>query len=155
MIKAMGLITYKNTYSSIVTHIITEVTVHYNGKHMTTLALWDTGASRTHISQTLIDTMDISSLSGEIKTLSHGGTVISKKYKVDITLPTKGMIKDITVFDTTDIQIAGEDINVLIGMDIISCGDFHIDSTGDKPIFTFRHPSLDVSEDLFIETELF
>lgn len=40
-------------------------------------------------------------------------------------------------------------------MDIISNGDFHMDYTGERPVFTFKHPNPESEKDTFVETELY
>lgn len=74
----MNYITYENTYSGKVKHIITEAIICYNGKHMNTIALWDTGASRTHITEDIVDAFEIQAL-GEVNTRSHYGDTTSQK----------------------------------------------------------------------------
>lgn len=150
----MNYITYKNTYSKNITHIITKAHIVCNGKTMETIALWDTGAANTHITQNIIDTFELKS-SKVVDTISHGGNVPCKKYIVGIILPTNGKIEDITVLSTTNMEYMGYDIGLVIGMDIINCGDFYIEHVNNKTIFAFRHPSEDIDNEIFIETNLF
>ena len=150
----MGYITYKNTYHSSINHIITNVTVVHNGINYNTIALWDTGAQHTHISQHVIEALNLVSF-GETNTIAHSGAVSAKKYKISIILPTNGLVNDITVLSATNLKMYDIDIGVIIGMDIIKCGDFHIDNIEDRIIFTFRHWSNNIDEDEIIETELF
>ena len=150
----MGYITYKNTYHSSIKHIITNVTVVHNGINYNTIALWDTGAQHTHISQHIIEALNLVSF-GETNTIAYSGAVSAKKYKISIILPTHGLVNDITVLSATNLKMNDVDIGVLIGMDIIKCGDFHIDNVEDRIVFTFRHWSNSIDEDEIIETELF
>ena len=121
---------------------------------MHTVALWDTGASRTHISNDVVNLFELESI-GTVNANSHHGVVKTKYYRVSITLPTGGIINDIIVNSTHNFKVNDNDIGVLIGMDIIQCGNFHIDSLGEKTIFTFTHPLDNIDEDTLIETELF
>lgn len=150
----MNYITYKNTYSKSATHIVTNVCVECDGKTIETIALWDTGAARTHITETIIKKWELPSI-GTVSTISHGGNVLCEKYKVTIILPTNGKIKDITVLSTTNAKYMGEEIGIIIGMDIIQCGDFHIDHEDGKTTFTFHHPVEDIDDEILIETNLF
>jgi len=36
----------------------------------------------------------------------------------------------------------GDDIGILIGMDVISCGDFAVTNRDNRTVFTFRMPSI-------------
>lgn len=150
----MNYITYKNTYSKNITHIVTKSRIMYNEKNMETIALWDTGATHTHITKNIIDVLELKS-SKSVSTISHGGNVLCEKYKVTIILPTNGKIKDITVLSTTNAEYMGEEIGIIIGMDIIQCGDFHIDHEDNKTVFTFRHHVEDIDDEILIETNLF
>lgn len=150
----MNYITYKNTYSENVDHIITDIYVVCDDKTIKTIALWDTGAARTHITENIVKKLKLRSI-GSVNTLSHGGNVSSEKYVITLILPTNGQVEDITVLSTTNAKYKGYDIGVIIGMDIIQCGDFHIDHINNKTVFTFRHLSGDADDEVLIETNLF
>ena len=149
----MNYITYKNVYSETHDHIITKAIICFEDKHMETVALWDTGAAHSHISEDVISAFNLKSC-GEMSMSSHTGQSFSKEYVIDIELPSMAMIKNITVLSTANARYRGYDIGLIIGMDIIQLGDFRIDNTGETPVFTFRH-SCDGNEDVLIETELF
>lgn len=68
----------------------------------------------------------------------HGvsGVVNSNTYLINISLPNHVVIQSITV---TEGQLTGAD--VLIGMDIISLGDFIITNCNGQTVMSFRMPS--------------
>jgi len=98
-------------------------------------AVWDTGATNTVISQKVISEIG---LSGIDKITIH--TANSKRtadvYLVDLILP-----KDQIKFPSLRV-IDGklDNIDVLIGMDIICSGDFAISNKNDKTIFSYQIP---------------
>ena len=61
-------------------------------------------------------------------------------YCVDIILRNNVTVKDIMVFDA---EIGRQGIDMLIGMDIISKGDFSITYSKDCTTFSFRTPSIE------------
>jgi hypothetical protein len=99
-------------------------------------ALWDTGANRSCVSARLaerlallkIDTADTSGISGEFSSFVH---------LVDIVLPNMISVRNVRVAEFID----DNDFDVIIGMDIITCGDFAISNYGRKTLVSFRVPS--------------
>lgn len=132
-------------------YIITPICVLYGEKLLELKAFWDTGASHTHISQRVIDILDLKP-KRKVKTLSHHGNDIVNVYTVTIMLPTDYMVVDIDVLSESQKIL---DTDVVVGMDIISNGDFHMDYTGERPVFTFKHPNPESEKDTFVETELY
>ncbi len=58
---------------------------------------------------------------------------------VDIILPNDVKISDICVCDS---DIGQQNLGVLVGMDIITQGDFAVSNCYGKTVFTFRVPSI-------------
>lgn len=99
--------------------------------------LWDTGASCTTITSGLATALGLTPIGFE--TVYHAnGSCIAKKYKVNIILP-NGI--EIPMLDVLEGNLHGFDI--LIGMDIITQGDFAITHSDGKTTFTFRIPSVE------------
>ena len=59
-------------------------------------------------------------------------------YLVDIVLPNNVKVNDHVVIDS---DIDNQNIGMLIGMDIITMGDFAVSNFNNQTIFTFRIPS--------------
>jgi hypothetical protein len=99
-------------------------------------ALWDTGANRSCISARLahrlglirIDTSD---------TAGVGGVLSSFVHLADIGLPNRISIRNVRVTEFID----DDDFDVIIGMDILTCGDFALSNYGRKTVISFRIPS--------------
>lgn len=102
---------------------------------MNCMCLWDTGASNSCISKRVAEELGLSQ-TGIIRTFTAAGPSRTKTYIVNIGLPNFVQIPMVQVSEAT---LNGFD--VLIGMDIISLGDFSITNVGGKTVFSFRIPS--------------
>ena len=100
-------------------------------------AIWDTGATGSVISQRVVDELGLHP-TGFIPVHHAGGCDLSPWYKVNIMLPNNVGFSEIKV---TQAKLTSAD--VLIGMDIISLGDFSITNVNGKTTFSFRVPSLE------------
>jgi len=101
-------------------------------------SLWDTGATTTCISDMVADTLNlIPTGKGEIHTPS--GSKIINTYLVNIYLPNQVRIEDVVVYGS---DIGNQNLDLLIGMDIISLGDFAITQSGGSTTFSFCYPSI-------------
>lgn len=99
-------------------------------------ALWDTGATNSVITKKIVDSVGLSPTGIATTHGVHGSSEVNK-YIVDIGLPNRVCIQDVTV--TQGALLNGYD--VLIGMDIIMMGDFAISNPDGKTVFSFCIPS--------------
>lgn len=100
-------------------------------------ALWDTGASITTISEKIAHSLGLVPIGFE--NVAHAqGVGKAKVYKVNILLPNGIEFHSLRVLEG---NLTGFD--VLIGMDIITNGDFAITHSDGKTTFTFRIPSVE------------
>ena len=100
-------------------------------------ALWDTGATNTVITKKLAETLSLNQTG--VALVHHAdGQSYKPKYVVNIMLPNN---VGIPLVEVTEGELMGED--VLIGMDIITKGDFSITNVGGKTTFSFRIPSVE------------
>ncbi len=100
-------------------------------------AIWDTGATNSVISQRVVDRCGLKP-TGMKKVYVVGGQQLAETFLVTIGLPNKVFFRDIEV---TRGELIGADM--LIGMDIITSGDFSITNVGGKTVFSFRVPSVE------------
>ena len=96
-------------------------------------AIWDTGASSSAISQRVVDALGLIPTGWGYSDTASGRTKV-QKYGVNIILPTD------VGFPSVEVSCNKMKVDVLIGMDIISRGDFCITNKGGKTIFTFQNP---------------
>ena len=98
-------------------------------------ALWDTGATCSAISKDAAEKLKLIPVSKV--TISHAnGQSIVNVFDISLALPNKTLFQSIRV---TECNLSGFDL--LIGMDIISQGDFSISNKNQKTAFSFRIPS--------------
>jgi len=97
-------------------------------------ATWDTGAMVSVISTKVINELGLKPTGKE--TVYHGGgACVSYKYLVNMFLPND------VVFASLEVIGMPISVDVLIGMDIISKGDFAITASEGKTVFSFQIPS--------------
>lgn len=99
--------------------------------------LWDTGASKSSITKRIVDDLNLVPV-GNTNIGTANGVVTVNTYFVDFGLPNGVTVKNVLV-SCADL---GDDIDILIGMDIIRHGDFAITNTNNKTTFSFRTPSI-------------
>jgi len=98
-------------------------------------ALWDTGAAITTISEKTVRLLGLHKVSSGF--VNHiGGSSEYSTYFIDLLLPDGIAIPSLKVMDGL---LNGCDI--LVGMDVISMGDFAISNLNDETAFSFRIPS--------------
>jgi hypothetical protein len=129
--------TYKKEYTTLVEDIMTECDIYsVNGrKFHTERAVWDTGADTTIISSRIVKELNLQPYkAGGISGI--GGATGSNVYLVHVLVPTGDFVTSVEVMEN-DFQ----DIDVLIGMDVIVFGDFLITNKDGMTTFQFRTPS--------------
>ena len=97
-------------------------------------AIWDTGASHCAITQKVVDDLNLT-IKRPVQTSTANGLRDTYAYLVNICLPNNVMIP---VRWATLSTLNGADI--LIGMDIISMGDFSVLRINEDVKFTFQLP---------------
>ena len=103
------------------------------------VAIWDTGATSTVISERLAQKLGLTSV-GLTKVSTANGIAEANQYILDLILPNK--VKIARVMMTAGKLDANTDF--LIGMNIITLGDFSITNLNGKTTFTFRIPSCEI-----------
>jgi len=101
------------------------------------IGIWDTGATNTMITKSVVMALGLHPIDIQ-KVLTAAGEHDANRYLIDIFLPSRVVIEDVSVLEC--ILTPGSDI--LIGMDIISLGDFAITNAKGKTTMSFRTPSI-------------
>ncbi len=99
------------------------------------IAIWDTGATTTCITKDVAAALNLVPV-GTVVTSTAGGDKECNVYCVDIILPNKVAVTNLSVYE---VHLTNED--VLIGMDIIKHGDFSITNYSGTTKLSFRIPS--------------
>lgn len=100
------------------------------------IATWDTGATNTVISEKVVKECELIPI-GFTKVLTANGIMDTGVYVIDIILPDNVEINNLKV---TEGKIGNTD--VLVGMDIITRGDFAVSNYNNQLKFTYREPSM-------------
>ena len=103
------------------------------------IALWDTGSTMTVISDELASKLNLEPV-GEMVAETAGGRYKANKYILSLHLPNRLNIENVMIASGK----LGPGIDILIGMDIITLGDFVITNYNNKTVFSFRFPSSEV-----------
>jgi len=102
------------------------------------IAIWDTGATNSVITRKVVDDCGLKPI-GMAKVHTASDVRMTAVYFASIFLPNKVVVPQLRMAEGV---IAG-DAEVLIGMDIISQGDFAVTNSDGKTTFSFRMPSIE------------
>lgn len=98
-------------------------------------AIWDTGAMGSVISANVVSTLNLKP-TGKARVFHANGESIVNTYSVNVLLPNNVGFSSLPVTEGVL-----NDTDLLIGMDIISRGDFSVTSSQRKTKFSFQLPS--------------
>ena len=129
-------------YKNIKNKLLTDIEISCGGKSIKSIALWDTGATSCCISKEVVDGLSLIA-TGKINIHTPNGVSEANTYLVDILLPNKVKINDVRVADS---EIGMQGFGMLIGMNIINQGNFAVSNSHDKTTFTFRMPSVKITD---------
>lgn len=99
-------------------------------------AIWDTGATNSVITEAVVSACGLAPV-GITQVHGVNSTSLSETYLVNILLPNATGVPNVKVTKGT----LGGGSDVLIGMDIITLGDFAITNLNGKTVFSFCMPS--------------
>lgn len=128
---------FTEKYKTIQRKLINVAVIEYDGNFIPVTAQWDTGATGTCISKGIVSRLNLQP-TGMINVQTPSGIGTMNKYMVNLTLNNEVTILNLPVMDS---EIGNQGIDVLIGMDIISMGDFAVSNFDGKTQFSFRIPS--------------
>lgn len=119
--------------------LITDVNVHLPGslKYSPIKAIWDTGASGSAITKKVAQQLGLVA-TGMAQVNTANGIATQNTYTIDIGLPNKVIIQGIIA---TEIDALAAGCDALIGMDVITLGDFSITNHNGSTCMSFRVPS--------------
>lgn len=103
--------------------------------YMSQNAMWDTGATNTLISSKIVKTLGLKPF-GESGISSANGIIETNTYLVHVGIPTGSVVTNVLALEDEN-----DDYEVVIGMDIISRGDFVFTNHEGHSTFSFRIPS--------------
>ncbi len=108
-------------------------------------ALWDTGATLSCITPRVVQSLNLRSLIASVPVIHGGGKSMCDSYLVDLYLPNNVRIVGVQVTESNDQTGRNLDgqirFDIIIGMDVITLGDFAITNKDNLTSFTFQTPS--------------
>lgn len=128
---------FTEKYKSIQRKLINSAVVESEKEHVPVKAQWDTGATGTCISKELASKLKLIP-TGLVNVHTPSGIGTMNKYMINLVLNNEVRFVNLSVMDS---EIGKQGIDVLIGMDIISNGDFAVSNYDGKTYFSFRLPS--------------
>ena len=108
-----------------------------NGKSINVMGFVDTGANRSCISSVIVDALGLSP-SGKSDILTASGRIETDEFRVNLKFCDTPLSVDDVVVSNVDMNVTDE---VIIGMDIITLGDFAISTIDGKVIASMVIPS--------------
>lgn len=100
--------------------------------------LWDTGASKSVIKEEIAESLALPNIGCQYISTANGISLANTHF-ISLWLPNRFTFSNLLV-TSSDL---GNNIDLLIGMDIINQGDFAINNKNKKTSVTFRIPSMD------------
>ena len=105
-------------------------------------AIWDTGATSSAITEKAANQLGLKPIS-MVKVNTAGGEKLQNVYLVNIYLPNKVVVPFVNVTECKELsQNNNDNLEVLIGMDVITLGDFSITNKNNSTWLSFRMPSM-------------
>jgi predicted aspartyl protease len=98
--------------------------------------IWDTGATSSVITKRVVKELGLNP-SGKSEVHTANGSVIRNRYIVNVIIHANLNVEGVTVTDADALS----DCDALIGMDIITMGDFSITNFNGNTVMSFRFPS--------------
>ena len=127
-------VTYKNTVNKLKTDVA--VSNPANGCMCFVSGLWDTGATTTAISEGLVKALGVEGDNAVIRLIASPGVKYhSEEFIVDIQIPNVHDFKNHHV--AKHAGLADHELCIIIGMDIISQGDFCVRNQDGKTVLSF------------------
>jgi len=100
-------------------------------------AIWDTGASRSLIRPEIAAKLNLKPASKTFMDTPSDKSVPSNVYLINVYLPNRALIMAIQALEGTP-----NNCDMLIGMDVITMGDFAVTNLNGKTMYSFRMPSM-------------
>lgn len=110
---------------------------NFPNNYILKLAIWDTGATGCTITSKIVNELNLIPTGRKIVHTANG-VATQNSFLIDLVLPNNIIFRAI---EATETQSLGE-FDMLIGMNIISTGDFSITNLNGNTCMSFRIPSI-------------
>lgn len=133
----MGFSASTTFCNGIASKLISKIRIISENKSVEVDALWDTGATISCISHEVAKYLNLTPI-GRQSMMSASNSQIVNTYCINVFVPGNVEFQGVIVCDS---NIGSQGLGMLIGMDIISKGDFAVSNFNGTTVFTFRSPS--------------
>ena len=128
-------------YSGIIPYIKNDSVLLSDSYNNICLAVWDTGATMTTVSERLVEKYKLSRIGTGKDTNTANGIIQSPPlYKISLRLIEGDIYIEDLIVTSAPLQ---EYVDIAIGMDVIAQGDFSLTRKNNQIIFSFCYPSED------------
>jgi hypothetical protein len=110
--------------------------------------IWDTGATSSVINSNYVAQLGLIP-TGQSQCHTANGVAIVNTYVVELHLPNNVGISQLNITDGN----LGPQTDMLIGMDVISLGDFAVQIRDGKTVFSFAMPPFETKYDMYEKAE--
>lgn len=129
------VVIYQKEYKNITYVLLDEVSIFCQDNIIKVNAIWDTGSTNSCISISLANQLRLQPVrNGELK--SSGGSMDTSFYKITFSLIPELTFKN----EVMSFNNCNQNIDFLIGMDIISKGEFNLATNNGYTLLTFKYP---------------
>ena len=119
-----------------------EIKAHGNPKGTKTVGIWDTGASRSAITKSTAAKLGLKPIGIAMVQVAHGDKPVPRNvYLIDLVIENAMNIEKGRVTECDELT-GDQAVGMLIGMDVITVGDFAVTNFKGKTCMTFRIPSM-------------
>lgn len=128
-------------YDGIANAIVTPVSIAnpFSGQHIDTRGIWDTGATNSVITKKAATELGLKPISRAVVNGVHGSQEVNV-YFVCIELNNGQITTNVCITECEELS-ADNSIGMLVGMDIVTLGDFCITNTEKRTAMSFVVPS--------------
>lgn len=113
----------------------------FTKQEVDTLAIWDTGATNCVITKNIASQLGLPVLQRTNVRGVHGSKEVNV-YLVKVTLNNQNITMETLVTECEELS-ESQDTGMLIGMNLITKGDFSVSTFDNQTVMTFRTPSLE------------
>ena len=134
--------TFHSVYPGLARELVNEVKLSKplpNAKTILTRALWDTGATGSAITPSVVKKLNLSP-TGVTTVKGVGSESQRSTYLIHLHLPNRMVVGPLKVTECDELK-ADKSVGILVGMDVIGIGDFAVSNYNGRTSFTFRYPS--------------
>lgn len=136
---ALPVLSFTSTIVGRSLRLVNSATVKHGNDSLTVDAQWDTGASNTCIAMEVAQALRLP-VTGMAMMKTPSGMREMPTFVVDLLLPNNVTVTNLVVMGS---EIGGQGIGVLVGMDVITLGDFAASFKDGLTRFSFRIPSIE------------